>query len=96
MDNWIGEYQWYANLNGNVWDEGSDVPVPGQIIFIHWVYKEERSIESLAKEEATDEYWRAVFKEAAEETKAKRLAEQWERQRKESPFSFIVTRTEMV
>jgi hypothetical protein len=86
-------HQWYANLDGKIWDDDSLVPIPGQIVFIHWVYKEERTVEEILSEPASKEYWNYLFKEAREGMRHNQLVEQWKKQSSISSLSFIMSRS---
>jgi hypothetical protein len=62
------------------------------MVFVHWVYKEERSLEDIAMEPVMKQYWGEVFERAREEMIQKRFNERWKIGSIDS-FSFIISRT---
>jgi hypothetical protein len=105
MDNMIGNRKWVAGFNfsdesNRVWGPGTENPYPGQLVYVHWVYKDERSPESIAIEAATNEYWQELFKRnheaqihRREMESEKRLADSWGKNRTMSYF--IMSKPEM-
>jgi hypothetical protein len=71
MDNQIGEYQWVAGFYGTeekerIWCDNSRVPLPGQLVFVHWSYQEEKIPEDPEVKAATKKYWDQLAKTAKE------------------------------
>jgi hypothetical protein len=107
IDNQIGERQWVAGFyggweEGNVqtWEDSSRTPKPGQLVFVHWLYEKERSLEELTDHSAANEYWAQLAKTVNEDFRRKQEAEMEQRLRDSwlnhiDSSSWIVSRMKM-
>jgi hypothetical protein len=94
MDNTMGEHQWYATFLGELWQDGSIAPDPGQIVFIHLTYKAERSVEEIIREPLVKQYWDELSKSVKEEEEWRQnyFKNQWKKDSGISSFSLIMSR----
>jgi hypothetical protein len=79
MDNQIGEYQWVAGFASTefeekkyIWKNGARAPLPGQMVFVHWLYDEEKRAEDPAASANTNEFWNRMAETVKEDCRRKR------------------------
>jgi hypothetical protein len=74
MDNQIGEHRWVAGFASNgfdkdqyIWEDNFRIPLPGQVVFIHWLYGEEKRPEDPVLSATKNELGMQLFASVEEE-----------------------------